>query len=342
MRSNVKRAFTPLRLALLGAALLVVAIVLLFRSSDDYLRVPDEAHSLAGLVRVPGARAAPGRVGAIYYVDVLERPATLLERLIPSLRPTGADLVPRRDLAPSGINERERLAIDAREMKLSQQIATGVALRELGYSVRLAATGVRVAALVAGTKAVGKLEPSDVITAVDGKRVRVLLELRREIAKHRVGQTVLVKVRRGDGVRRVRIRLSADPAQHGRPIMGILTEQAYEIHVPFQVNFDLRNVGGPSAGLAFALQILEERGRDVDHGYKVAATGEILPDGSIGEIGGVKQKVAGVREAHADVFLVPAGPNASEAKRYADGLRVIPVRTFKGALRSLATLPPKS
>jgi PDZ domain-containing protein len=338
----MKRLFTPIRLALLGGALLVLAVLLLFRSSGDYLRVPDEAHSLAGLVRVPGASANRGNAGAIYYVDVLERPATMLERLVPSLRPTGADLVPRKDLAPRGINERERLAIDAREMKLSQQIATGVALRELGYRVRLAATGVRVAALVSGTKAVGTLEPSDVITALDRKRVRTLVELRRAIARHEVGQRVRVTVRRGDGVRRLRIRLSADPEQHGRPILGILTEQAYEIHVPFRVNFDLRNVGGPSAGLAFALQILEERGRDVDHGYKVAATGEILPDGSIGQIGGVKQKVAGVKEAHADVFLVPAGPNASEARRYAKDLRVIPVRTFKGALRSLATLPPRS
>jgi PDZ domain-containing protein len=293
-------------------------------------------------VRVPGARPRRASDDAIYYVDVLERPATLLERLVPSLRPTGADIVPRQELAPRGISERERLAIDAREMRLSQQIATGVALRELGYRVRLAATGVRVAALVAGTRAVGKLEPSDVITALNGKRVRTLSELRAQIARHKVGQTVRVKVRRGDGIRRLRIRLSADPEQRGRPILGILTEQAYEIRVPFRVNFDLRNVGGPSAGLAFALQILEERGRDVDHGYKVAATGEILPDGSVGQIGGVKQKVEGVREAHADVFLVPAGPNANEAKRYANGLRVIPVRTFKGALRSLATLPPKS
>lgn len=338
----MKRLFSPIRLALLAGALLVVAVVLLFRSSSDYLRVPDEAHPLAGLVRVPGARPGQRDGGAIYYVDVFERRATLLERLIPSLRPSGADLVPHQDLAPHGITDRERLAIDAREMKLSQQIATGVALRELGYDVRLAATGVRVAALVAGTKAIGKLEPSDVITALDGKRVRILVELRRAIAKHKVGERVDVTVRRGGHVRHVRIRLSADPEQRGRPILGILTEQAYAIHVPFRVNFDLRNVGGPSAGLAFALQILEERGRDVDHGYKVAATGEILPDGSIGQIGGVKQKVAGVKEAHADVFLVPAGPNASEAKRYAKDLRVIPVQTFKGALRSLATLPPKS
>ena len=100
-------------------------------------------------------------------------------------------------------------------------------------------------------------------------------------------------------------------------------------------------MGGPSAGLAFALEILEERGRDVDHGNKVAATGVIAPDGTIGPIGGVKQKVIGARQAHVDIFLVPAGDNYREAQKYAHGLRVVPVKTFQQALRVLATLPRK-
>ena len=337
----MKGRLTPLRLGVIGVALVALAAVFLFRSSGDFLRVPDEAHPLDGLVRVPGARPERPDNGEIYYVDVLERPATLIERLIPSLRPSGADLVPRAELAPRGISERERLAIDAREMQRSQEIATGVALRELGYRVRLSATGVRVSALVSGTGAIGTLEPDDVILAVDGKRVRTVPQLRAAIAKHRVGQRVAVTLRRGTGKRRVRVRLTGDPERHGRPILGILTEQDYDIHVPFKVRFDLGRVGGPSAGLAFALKILEEKGRDVDHGYRIAATGEILPDGSIGQIGGVKQKVFGVKDSHADVFLVPAGPNAQEAKRYAGKLRVIPVQTFRGALRALAALPPR-
>jgi len=80
----------------------------------------------------------------------------------------------------------------------------------------------------------------------------------------------------------------------------------------------------------------------VDHGYKVAATGVIGPDGSIGPIGGLKQKVIGARQAHVDVFLVPAGENYSEAKKDAHGLRIIAVKTFQQALRALATLPAKT
>jgi PDZ domain-containing protein len=67
----------------------------------------------------------------------------------------------------------------------------------------------------------------------------------------------------------------------------------------------------------------------------------IEPDGSVGEIGGVKQKTIGARDAHVDVFLVPAGDNYREARKYADGLRIIPVKSFQQALRALATLPPK-
>jgi len=86
---------------------------------------------------------------------------------------------------------------------------------------------------------------------------------------------------------------------------------------------------------------MEELGQNVDRGYTVAATGQMNLDGSVSPIGGVRQKVFGVRAAHVDVFLVPAGDNAQEAKRYANGLRIIPVKSFPQALRALATLPLK-
>jgi PDZ domain-containing protein len=98
-------------------------------------------------------------------------------------------------------------------------------------------------------------------------------------------------------------------------------------------------VGGPSAGLAFALDLMEELGRDVDHGNRVAVTGALELDGTVGEIGGVKQKTIGVERAGIKVFLVPAGDNAAEARRYADGIRIVPVTSFQQALRTLATLP---
>src|SRR5436309_2608267 len=105
------------------------------------------------------------------------------------------------------------------------------------------------------------------------------------------------------------------------------------------VSFDAHGVGGPSAGLAFALEILEQLGHNVDHGHKIAATGEIWPNGSVHPIGGIEQKTIGARAAGVDAFLVPAGENARDARKYAKGLRIIPVKSFQQALRALATLP---
>jgi PDZ domain-containing protein len=122
----------------------------------------------------------------------------------------------------------------------------------------------------------------------------------------------------------------------------VVVGQSADIKLPFPVKIDAHGVGGPSAGLAFALDLMEELGKDVDHGYKVAATGELGLDGSVNPIGGVKQKTIGARRTKVDVFLVPAGDNAKEARKYAHGLRIVPVQSFRQALRALATLPPKT
>ena len=105
-----------------------------------------------------------------------------------------------------------------------------------------------------------------------------------------------------------------------------------------RVSIDADGVGGPSAGLAFALGVLEKLGRNVDRGHKIAATGEIFLNGAVGPIGGIKQKTIGAREAGVDAFLVPAGENARDARKYAHGLRIIPVKSFQQALRALGNV----
>jgi PDZ domain-containing protein len=122
-------------------------------------------------------------------------------------------------------------------------------------------------------------------------------------------------------------------------VIGVLVDQASQVELPFPVKIDAGSIGGPSAGLAFALDIVEELNHDITRGHKVAATGEINADGSVGQIGGVKQKIFGARQAGVDVFLVPAGDNAQVARKYQGDVRVIPVKSFQQALRALATLP---
>jgi Lon-like protease len=337
----VRRALTPLRLAVAGIVLLLVTVILLMTTTtDSFLLVPDPAHPLAALVDVPGgSEQADG--GGIYYVDVLEKKASLLERMFPGIR-EGSTLVKHEDVTPPGITDQQRIEADQRAMQLSQQIASAVALRALGYKVKIKLDGVPVAEVSPGSDAKGKVQVGDVIIAVDGKRVFTTEQLRSAVGKHQIGDPLHLRIRRNGKTIAVDVRATRDK-DTGRPIIGIIADPspALAIRLPLKIGFNLRNVGGPSAGLAFALQILEERGRNVDHGYRVAATGVIGPDGSVGPIGGVKQKTIGARKAHVDVFLVPAGDNYREARKYADGLRIIPVKSFQQALRALATLPPK-
>ena len=158
------------------------------------------------------------------------------------------------------------------------------------------------------------------------------------MATRKIGQTVAMTVRRGKQTLVERMRTVTSGGKPPRAIVGIVVENALDIHLPFPVSIDAGGVGGPSAGLAFALEVLQQLGRNVVHGHKIAATGEIFPDGSVGPIGGIKQKTIGAREAGVDAFLVPAGENAQDARKYAGGLRIIPVESFPQALHALATL----
>jgi PDZ domain-containing protein len=182
--------------------------------------------------------------------------------------------------------------------------------------------------------------------AVDGKPATTAATLRAAIRARKVGSRLRITVLRGTAGKRVTVtvRTRPDPKQKGAPIVGIFLHPALEIELPrsLKISIDMGSVGGPSAGLGLALQLYQQLGHDVDRGYKVATTGTISLDGTVGAIGGVKQKTIGALRAHIDVFLVPAdGDNAKEARRYAGGMRIIPVTTFQQALRALATLPRK-
>jgi len=179
-----------------------------------------------------------------------------------------------------------------------------------------------------------------VIVSVNGSPVRTPADLRRLMSRHRPGDTVRLGIRNATGLRQVVVKTAADPEDARRAVIGVLVQQAAQVKLPIGVRIDAGSIGGPSAGLAFALDVLEELGRDVDHGCKVAATGELELDGTVLPIGGVKQKTIGVRRAGVDVFLVPAGDNAKEARKYAGRLKVIPVESFRQALHALSTQLP--
>ena len=332
---------TPARLMLSGAALLAaVLIVAATLPSDDFLFIPDTAKPVAAKVSVEGG-SEPKNGGGIYFVDVSLRRVRWLERLLPFLRPDGASLVPSHAVISPGESFADRRAEARQEMDRSEQVAAAVALKAARLDVETTVRGLRIENVLVDTPAAEALETGDVIVGAGGRPVRTVDLLRDALARLAPGEAVRLRVRRDGKTIDRSVPTVASPSDRERAIVGINVSHDATIVLPRDVTIDLGDIGGPSAGLPFALQVYQELGNDVDRGLRIAATGEIELDGSVLSVGGLEQKTIGVRRAGADVFLVPAGENAQTARRYAGGLRIIPVESFRQALRALRTLPRK-
>lgn len=330
-----------------AVVVLAVTLVLVLRpassfpgGSGQFLLIPDIAHPVAPLVHVVG-KARRADPGTLYFVDVKEEQASELQVLVPSLRPAHSTLVPASEIVPPGSNDRAVVQSELREMAMSQKIAAAVAERQLHLPVVIHSDGVLVDNVYGNVPAVTKVDPADVIVAANGKPTPTLSALHAAITPVKPGQSVELTIRRGAKTVKESVKTVADPADPGRAFIGIQVEQGAQITLPVKVSIDAGGIGGPSAGLAFTLEVMQQLGANVTHGHRVAATGEIDLNGGVAPIGGVKQKTYGVREAGADVFLVPAGQNARDARHYAGpNLKVIAVRSLEQALHALATLPP--
>jgi PDZ domain-containing protein len=265
----------------------------------------------------------------------------LAERYLPFLR-HDATLVSEQEIGPSNISDKERARLDAVAMAQSKKIAEAVALRNLGYKVVIRLRGALVESTKPGSPASKKLRPGDRITAVDDVTTLSDSRLSTLISRHRVGTRVRITFSRRGVQSTVALRTIASPYGRHASMIGVSIGQATTVKLPIEVTIDAGNVGGPSAGLAFALELTDKLGRDIDHGYRVAATGELYLDGSVGAIGGVKQKVIGARRAGIEIMLVPVdGDNAKDARRYAGNMTIVPVTSFQQALHALATAERK-
>ena len=319
----------------LGVLGVVTALVLWWLPADDFLFVPDRAKPLADKVEVEGGRM--NAKGDVYYVDLYVRRIRLLEQLLPFTRPDGSTFVSEEVLLPHGVTGEDRDRQNAEDMKRSELTAAVVALRALGYDVVASPNGVLVTGVSSDVPAAELLQEGDVIVAVGTTPVRTPAQLRRELSRREPGDEVRLTVRRDGKAVDVAVPTVASPADETRAIIGILIDQEAKIELPLDVDIDLGRVGGPSAGLPFALEIARQLGRDVTHGCRIAATGALALDGTVIPIGGIKQKTIGARRAGVDFFLVPAGENAEGAQDNAGELDVIPVESFQQALQKLAT-----
>lgn len=241
-------------------------------------------------------------------------------------------VVPRSAVVPPGESEEEAQARNARLFTDSQTAAEGAAVTYLG----LPAT-VYVGGIVDDSASAGLLETGDVLLDVAGQPVTTLDGLRAVLAGTRPGQEVPVRLRRGDAEpREVMVRLGTLPGtEHGA--LGILP---YARPANDQdIVISLGDVGGPSAGLMFALAAVDKlTPGELTGGRFVAGTGTIVSSGEVGEIQGIRFKMLAAREAGATVFLVPGG-NCEEARTAVpEGLQIVRVDDLRGAVAALDTL----
>jgi PDZ domain-containing protein len=312
----------------------VVGLVLTFVPSDHYLVLPDQARPTDPLVSIPGEHDPEGEAG-IYMVDVTIARASVLERLFPGIR-GGSSLVPAHVINPEGVSDRQRRRASLQAMSRSQLVAIAVALRELGYEVDVEQAGVQVDVVRPGAPAEGELEVADVIVEANGDPVTTVDSLLAAMREVEPGESASLVVERGEEERlELTVPTEASPDDPERAVMGVQVSTAEDFDFPVDIQIDAGAIGGPSAGLAFALEIVNALGEEIAGGRTIVATGELTLDGDVERVGGLKQKAIGAERAGADLFLVPRG-NEEAAREGAPGLEVVPVSTFAEALSVLA------
>jgi PDZ domain-containing protein len=217
-------------------------------------------------------------------------------------------------------------------MRQSQDVAKEVALTRLGYDVPDVGTRVLIVDVQCGGPSEGRLHPGDRITAVDGTPVSTADDVGPLVRAKAKGDRLRLTVDRGGTTRDVTVRVGE---RDGAGFLGIVSQTLHEWQFPVEVSFDTQQVSGPSAGLAFALAIIDDlTPGELTAGRKVAVTGSIEADGSVGAVGGVAQKAVAARNDGASLMLVPAG-EAADARAHAGDLKVVAVRTLEDALRAL-------
>ena len=245
-------------------------------------------------------------------------------------------VVPRDVIYPPDQSDEQVREQDVEDFKESQTNATTAALRYLGVP---GTVHVLVDKVSKGMPAAGRLEPGDELVGVDGSAVKDAKSLRALIATRSAGQPVRIRYLRKGVAAEVTLTTvsTTDPDGTVRPIIGVQTKERTDY--PFKVTISLGDIGGPSAGLMFALGIVDklEPGSLTD-GRFIAGTGTIEDDGTVGPIGGIQQKLIGARRKGATVFLVPADNCADALSSPPKGLKLIKVSSLKGAIGELHKL----
>lgn len=263
-------------------------------------------------------------------VTPADRKLDLLSALQAWVDPDRA-VLPRELVYPEGVTAEESREANAQMLERSQESARVAALRELGYEVPEV---VVVDSVLDGAPADGVLVPGDVVISVDGTPIGTPQDVVAAVTAHDPGETVEFVVER-DGEQRTEQVGSEAAEDDGRAIVGFSPAVGYDFPVQIDLNIDER-IGGPSAGMIFALAIYDTlTPGSLLGGLHVAGTGEITADGEVGPIGGIPQKIAAASEEGVSLFLAPAA-NCDEAVAADSGdMQVVRIETLDDAISAV-------
>jgi PDZ domain-containing protein len=320
----------------------VLAVAISSRVNLNYYAVqPGTAQSVQQFITVPADKRHPvthpllltdveiGRVNALSYLFYKLQSDTDLE---PVVAVTGGT-------PPSQLDAQGNL-----EMSQAESFAKTAALRRLGYAVPATAAGAVIFGTFPGTPAYPVLHVGDVVTAVDGVATPTAEQLTTTLAHYHSGQTATLSVRKGGSgtpvpvaVTLKRTVVDLGGGQTATLDLGIEPEDQVDYRYPIAVNIDVTNIGGPSAGLAMTLGVIDAlTSGSVTGGHTVAATGTIDSEGNVGDVGGVPQKTIAVENAGASIFLVPRQEYKAALSKDRPGLKIYEVSTLDQALAVLA------
>jgi PDZ domain-containing protein len=284
--------------------------------------------------------------GELFFLTVSLKEANAFEWVAAQFN-AAVDTRPRENIRPSGVSPEQLRRESLAAMDQSKNDAIFVALTELGYEVTLIGTGALVIDTVPDSAADGVLLPNDVIVQMNGETVAFRSDIIDQMQNEEIGDLVTMLVERpldeeSDDFEDVDVELTLgeNPDNPGRPLIGVLLENNEPIvEFPVDVTIDSQNIGGPSAGMMFTLQIIDQlTDEPLTKGYRIAGTGTISRDGTVGAIGGVHQKVYAAVDAGARAVLVPSANYEAAVEASGGRIEVVEVETIDDALAFFETL----
>jgi Lon-like protease len=328
-----------------GVGLLVLGLSIASVSllpTNNGLEAPGVSLSIEPMVNIP-AQYLHKPSGSFYLVTVISNaPISFgmwaLGQVDPAIR-----IVPPEVVVPRNTTPQEQAKQGYQMLDDSETTAIAVGLQLAGYPTPLVGKGVVVVTIVPESHANGILQVDDIITGLNGKPVRTTSDLIELVQAQPADATVSLDIQRGDEKLQVSVPLMAPASPDEKPKIGISIGSAgFDFKPPFPISIVTQKInGGPSAGLMFTLTVYNLLSKeDLSGGRKIAGTGTINLDGTVGPIGGVKQKVFAAEGVGATYFLCPVD-NYADAVSVAKNIKVVKIATVEQAISFLQSLPSK-